>query len=89
MKGIIQLNGAVTVFWEKFTMPERFNRFNNEVWIMLYGYVMTLEELIVQGSKMLEGEHYPAMVAVIPLIDQIVHFLVELLRKEKREITKH
>ena len=69
----MQLKPAVQELCEKYDLLEKIEgrQFEDNKWELLLWYVWIIE-LVYKASKWLEGEKYPEVCAVIPLIDLIL-----------------
>ena len=81
---ILELKEPIEIFFDKYNVPDYLERLEGEDWHMLLVYDNAMQ-VIVESSKILEGEMYPTASSVIPFLDNIFEQLKSLLRKEKTE----
>ena len=83
----VQLKLAVEELFNRYDLSERFDgKFYDVDQDPLLRYIQI--EVIHTGSKLLEGEKYPAASAVIPLVDQILTDLVQQERENKGDMKR-
>ena len=87
VRRILELRPAMEIFFDRFELPDRIDRFDSDEWALLHGYVRALEFIVV-GSKMMEGEKYPAATAAIPFIDQVMTDLDQQERESRGDLKK-
>ena len=68
---ILELKELIEVFFDEYNVPEYLERIQGEDWHILLVYDNAMQ-VIVDSSKILEGELYPTASSVIPFIDNIL-----------------
>ena len=83
----VQLKLAVEELFDRYDLSDRFDgQFYDVDQDPLLRYIEI--EFIHTGSKLLEGEKYPAASAFIPLVDQILTDLVQQERENKGDMKR-
>ena len=70
---MIELKSSLQLFMDRHDLPEDVDMITESDWPLLESYVKAMEPF-VNASKLLAGEKYPSVCAVIPLLDQVIQF---------------